>query len=50
MIRCLADVASRIAPATALRALTDAEQAELLGWDAEKYRQSLNAGNRKGSP
>ena len=49
MIRCLADVAIRIAPATALRSLTDTEQAELLGWDAEKYRQSLNAGNRKGS-
>jgi rhamnose utilization protein RhaD (predicted bifunctional aldolase and dehydrogenase) len=50
MIRCLVDVASRIAPATTLRSLTDTEQAELLGWDAEKYRQSLNAGNRKGSP
>ncbi|MCX6875634.1 MAG: class II aldolase/adducin family protein [Verrucomicrobia bacterium] len=50
MARCLADVASRIPPATALRVLTDSEQAELLGWDAEKYRKSLNAGNQEESP
>jgi rhamnose utilization protein RhaD (predicted bifunctional aldolase and dehydrogenase) len=50
MARCLADVASRIPPASALRVLTDSEQAELLGWDAEKYRQSLNAGNPEESP
>lgn len=42
MARCLADVTARI-PATArLRYLSDAENAELLGWDAEKYRQQLN--------
>ena len=50
MARCLADVASRIPPATAVRVLTDSEQAELLGWDAEKYRKSLNAGGRKETP
>ncbi len=48
--RGLADVASRIPPTTAVRALTESECAELLGWDAEKYRQSLNAGDRKESP
>jgi rhamnose utilization protein RhaD (predicted bifunctional aldolase and dehydrogenase) len=46
MARGLADVASRIPPATAARVLTDTEQGELLGWDAEKYRQSLNAGKQ----
>ncbi len=50
MIRGLADVASRISPATDLRVLTDAECAELLGWDAEKYHQSLNSGKRNESP
>jgi len=50
MIRGLADVASRISPATNLRVLTDAECAELLGWDAEKYRQSLNSGKRNETP
>ena len=50
MIRGLADVASRISPATDLRVLTDAECAELLGWDAEKYRQSLNSGKRNETP
>ena len=44
MVRCLADVASRIPATTALRVLTESEQAELLGWDAEKYRKSLNPG------
>ncbi len=44
MARCLADVASRIQPSQALRVLTDEENAELLGWDAEKYRQTLNHG------
>ncbi|MDO9414623.1 class II aldolase/adducin family protein [Pararhizobium sp.] len=42
MARCLSDVASRIPEGARLRYLTDAENAELLGWDAEKYRQQLN--------
>ena len=50
LVRCLADVASRVAPATALRVLTDFEVAELLGWDAESYRKSLNAGKQEESP
>ena len=43
MLRCLADVFSRLAPGTSLRALTTADIGQLLNWDAEKYRQSLNA-------
>ncbi len=39
---CLADVAARIEPDEPLVALTAAQEAELLGWDAEKYRQSLD--------
>ena len=42
MAVCLADVASRIEPGAALRYLTLDEHAELLNWDAEKYRQELN--------
>jgi rhamnose utilization protein RhaD (predicted bifunctional aldolase and dehydrogenase) len=44
MARCFADVAARIPPGARLRYLTAAENAELLGWDAEKYRQELNRG------
>jgi rhamnose utilization protein RhaD (predicted bifunctional aldolase and dehydrogenase) len=39
---CLGDVAARIDPAEELVALTPAQEAELLGWDAEKYRQGLD--------
>ncbi|MCK3776360.1 class II aldolase/adducin family protein [Ensifer sesbaniae] len=42
MARCLADVTARIPADAWLRYLTEAENAELLGWDAEKYRQQLN--------
>ncbi|MEI2299684.1 class II aldolase/adducin family protein [Ensifer sp. MJa1] len=42
MARCLADVTTRIPADARLRYLTEAENAELLGWDAEKYRQQLN--------
>ncbi|WVT72059.1 class II aldolase/adducin family protein [Sinorhizobium chiapasense] len=42
MARCLADVTARIPADARLRYLTEAENAELLGWDAEKYRQELN--------
>ncbi|AEH78305.1 class II aldolase [Sinorhizobium meliloti] len=42
MAHCLSDVTARIPDGASLRYLTDAENAELLGWDAEKYRQQLN--------
>jgi rhamnose utilization protein RhaD (predicted bifunctional aldolase and dehydrogenase) len=42
MARCLADVTLRIPQGARLNYLTDDENAELLGWDAEKYRQTLN--------
>lgn len=42
MARCFADVAARIPEGARLRYLTSDENAELLGWDAEKYRQALN--------
>ena len=45
LAHCLAEVTSRIPADAALRYLTDAENAELLGWDAEKYRQALNRGD-----
>lgn len=43
MARCLADVLMRVPPGAALCYLTPAQNAALLDWDAEKYRQSLNA-------
>jgi rhamnose utilization protein RhaD (predicted bifunctional aldolase and dehydrogenase) len=43
MGRCLADVLRRVAPDDALVALNPTQIAELLNWDAEKYRQQLNA-------
>lgn len=42
MARCLSDVLGRVPEGASLNYLTDAENAELLGWDAEKYRQQLN--------
>ncbi len=45
MARCLADVVTRIPAGAPLRYLTEAENLELTDWDAEKYRQSLNAKN-----
>ncbi|MDX3925036.1 MAG: class II aldolase/adducin family protein [Shinella sp.] len=42
MARCLSDVTSRIPAAARLKYLSDEENAELLGWDAEQYRQALN--------
>ncbi len=43
LARCLVDVTSRIPENARLRIFTDAENGELLNWDAEKYRQQLNA-------
>ena len=42
MLRCLADVLIRIPPETRLRYLSADEVAELVDWDAEKYRKALN--------
>ncbi|MGH7121194.1 MAG: class II aldolase/adducin family protein [Acetobacteraceae bacterium] len=41
LARCLADVTARLDPDEPLRMLTRAEEAELLGWDAEIYRRQL---------
>jgi rhamnose utilization protein RhaD (predicted bifunctional aldolase and dehydrogenase) len=43
MQRCLADVTARVEVAAPLNYLTAAENAELMNWDAEQYRQKLNA-------
>ncbi len=43
MQRCLADVTARVDVAAKLNYLTAAENDELINWDAEKYRQKLNA-------
>ena len=43
MLRCLADVILRVPKDAALTYLSDAQNYELLDWDAEKYRQALNA-------
>ena len=42
MALCLSHVTARIGTDMPLRYLSDAENAELLDWDAEKYRQQLN--------
>jgi rhamnose utilization protein RhaD (predicted bifunctional aldolase and dehydrogenase) len=49
MALCLSEVTSRIPPRTRLRYLTVQENDELLNWDAEKYRQILNAPQTGGS-
>lgn len=43
MQRCLADVTVRVDVTATLNYLTDAENDELVNWDAEQYRQKLNA-------
>ncbi len=42
MLRCQVDVLARIPPDTSLRYLGDTDVAELVDWDAEKYRKALN--------
>jgi rhamnose utilization protein RhaD (predicted bifunctional aldolase and dehydrogenase) len=42
LVRCLADVTCRIASDDVVDPLTAAEEDQLLDWDAEKYRQSLD--------
>ena len=41
LAKALGDVAARIEPGAALNRLSGAQEAELLDWDAEKYRQAL---------
>ena len=41
LARCLADVCARLDPAEPITVLTPEEDAELLGWDAEKYRLAM---------
>ncbi|TPI33477.1 class II aldolase [Mesorhizobium sp. B3-2-1] len=43
MQRCLADVTARVDDKARLNYLTPAENDELVNWDAEQYRQKLNA-------
>lgn len=44
LTRCLGDVLVRLAPGAEVAVLNNAQNAELLDWDAEKYRQALNVG------
>jgi rhamnose utilization protein RhaD (predicted bifunctional aldolase and dehydrogenase) len=41
MLRCLGDVFRRVSTTAKLKSLTTIEIAQLLNWDAEKYRQTL---------
>ncbi len=43
MARCLGDVAACLDPSAELIRLTPEQEAELLNWDAEKYRQAMSA-------
>ncbi|WP_407158591.1 class II aldolase/adducin family protein [Bradyrhizobium sp. STM 3557] len=43
LIRCLADVTSRLEGDDPISPLSADDEAQLLNWDAEKYRQSLDA-------
>lgn len=43
LARCLGDVLARLPEGAAVVHLTGADNAALLDWDAEKYRQTLNA-------
>lgn len=43
MARCLGDVLARVEPAAPVRPIPPEEVAELLDWDAEQYRQAMNA-------
>lgn len=47
---CLAQVTARIPPDAPLRYLTEAENAALLDWDAEKYRLRLSRRTGTGRP
>jgi rhamnose utilization protein RhaD (predicted bifunctional aldolase and dehydrogenase) len=42
LARCLGDVLSRVPEGAPLAYLSEAQNAELIDWDAEKYRRALN--------
>jgi len=44
LARCLGDVLLRLPVGVAVQTLTAEQNGDLLNWDAEKYRQALNAG------
>ena len=44
LAQCLGDVLLRLPEGAAVQTLTFGQNADLLNWDAEKYRQALNAG------
>lgn len=46
LVRCLADVTSRLTSEDVVDPLTAAEEKQLIDWDAEKYRQSLDRWSR----
>ncbi len=50
MARCLADVLVRVPRGATLRYLSAEENYELTNWDAEKYRQSLDAKSQGAVP
>ena len=43
LLRCLADVTRRLEAGDPIAPLSADDEAQLLNWDAEKYRQSLDA-------
>ncbi len=47
LIRCLSDVLARVPGDAKLSYLSHEQNSELLDWDAEKYRQSLNLAQSK---
>lgn len=47
LARALAEVSGRVSPSEPLRLLTDAEERELVSWDAEIYRRSLAGASAK---
>ena len=49
-LRCYADVIARQPASASLRRLAETEIGELVDWDAERYRQSLQAATRAPEP
>jgi rhamnose utilization protein RhaD (predicted bifunctional aldolase and dehydrogenase) len=50
LARCLSDVTARIPEDAPVHYLSEPENAELLDWDAEKYRQALDRNTDKAVP
>jgi hypothetical protein len=49
MLRCVSDVLARLQPGWDVDPIGAEAEAELLNWDAEKYRQALAARGTTGS-